>query len=101
MRLLIVAGSDVNHAATSNETPLLCVIGTGSMEAVKMLLAAGADSFARTVTSNYPNCNALHVACDHRESRHSHVVQFLIDLGVDVNGRVEYGQPPLMLAVKV
>jgi ankyrin repeat protein len=91
---LLAAGADPNGALPGGETPLMTAARTGSVRAVRALVAAG----------------AVVDAADERRSQtalmwgaaegHAEVVRVLIDAGADVRRRLASGMTPLLLAAR-
>ncbi len=85
-RLLIDAGANVNFVGENGKTPLMGYL-LHRPEAVKLLLAHGANPNARDNDGNTP----LHY-CDHNPES----ARLLIEAGADVNARNNAGETPLM-----
>uniref|UniRef100_A0A0G4HQ67 Uncharacterized protein n=1 Tax=Chromera velia CCMP2878 TaxID=1169474 RepID=A0A0G4HQ67_9ALVE len=80
------------------ETALLRAVVFGSVEAVKMLLQAGAGLEAcREVVGDWGGERALHIAC--REGR-PEIAEILVDGGAEVNAVTSIGLRPLYYAAQ-
>jgi len=91
IREAIASGADINKYVTSGATFLHQAILTGDVDAVHLLLEAGADPSVPDKINNPP----LHLACMHW---HPAIVRVLIKKGADVNGRGRWGETPLYWA---
>ena len=80
---------DVNEKDRRGSTPLFYAAAYGSLEAMRILVAAGADVNA----SNAFGATPLLVAVTEPEK-----VRFLVDRGADVNARSKMGRTPLWIA---
>lgn len=87
----IASGEDINKYLTSGATFLHQAILAGDVDAVRLLLEAGADPSVQDKTSNPP----LHLACMHG---HPAIVRLLLEYGADVNVRGRWGETPLYWA---
>jgi ankyrin repeat protein len=91
---LIGAGVDVNAKIKGGWTPLILAAGNGQIEAVRLLLQAGADANAETEGEKY---TALIIAL---VRGYAQAVKLLIEAGADVNAQLqdEWGYTALMFA---
>jgi ankyrin repeat protein len=85
----LIAQGDVNAKDRRGATPLMYAASVGSIQAVKLLLAAGADAKA----ANALNATALMWGIGNLEK-----VRLLVDAGADVNARSKQGMTPLLIA---
>lgn len=76
----------------SYELPMLQAIAQGDVEAIKQLIASGANVNAKD--KGFNNGTALHVAV---ESGNLEIVQMLIDAGANVNVKNKSEQTPLLM----
>eukprot|EP00752_Nemacystus_decipiens_P006973 g6255.t1 len=91
---LATAGADINKATANGDTALLLASADSNrLDAVRALLAAGADTGAR----NNQNTSALDRAA---KAGCVALLQALIGAGVDVNNKDGDGRTALMYAVK-
>jgi ankyrin repeat protein len=92
VRLLLDSGAKVNKAATGRhpETPLFVASNNGHRGVVAMLLQAGANRAEMDAT---PLIMAV-------KGYHGDIVEELNREGVNVNGRDEHGDTPLIAAVE-
>jgi ankyrin repeat protein len=81
--------TDVNTRDPRGSTPLMYAAAFGSLEAMKSLVAAGADVNAK----NAFDMTAL-LVCSTDLAK----VRFLVDKGADVNARSKPGRTPLLIA---
>src|SRR5260221_283271 len=81
--------SDVNLKDQKETTPLMYAAAFGSVDAMKILLDAGADANAKNALSVSP---LLWCAGDLEK------VLLLVSKGADVNARSKQGQTPLLIA---
>jgi ankyrin repeat protein len=94
---LMKAGADPNdpiNYINADETPLMHAARAGGVDAVRMLLVAGAKVNAR---ESWNGQTALHWAA---AEGHSAVVQALIEGGADIRQRSNAGSTPFMFAVR-
>ena len=94
---LLAAGVDPNdptHAVNAGETPLLLVARSGQVEAMQMLLDAGADIEARETWNGQ---SALMWAA---AEGHVPVVDMLIQRGADIAAHSNSGATPLLFATR-
>ena len=90
---LLNAGAD-SEARTEGETALMTAVRTGSIDAVKLLIAHGADLGATELESGQ---TLLMTAA---AEMHPSVVRLLLAEGVDVHARSVVGFTPLTFAVR-
>ncbi|KAK3395161.1 ankyrin repeat-containing domain protein [Podospora didyma] len=85
--------SEIDHLAPDGRAPIHVGAGRGDFDAVKLLLAAGANINTRSTIGE----TALHAAC-----RYSHfrVAQLLLQAGASVDDRDKLGATPLHLACR-
>jgi ankyrin repeat protein len=104
LQQLLKAGAPVNHANVAGNTPLMNAASNGNDEAVKLLLAAGANVNAQSGppgaqvkngTIDLGRFTPLILASAYGPAR---VVKTLLDAGADVNAREARGMTPLMYA---
>ncbi|CAG1970863.1 unnamed protein product, partial [Fusarium graminearum] len=100
LRLLVVAGADVNAAAATEyggRTALQAAAEKGHLEVVEKLLAAGADVNAATTEEG--GRTALQAAT---EGGHLKVVEMLLAAGADINAApaLRFGRTALQAAAK-
>jgi len=82
----------VNTRDAQGQTPLMLAAAYGSVEAVRVLVAAGADVKA----SSGGGLTALHLAADDPAK-----TRLLLDAGADVNAVSQLGRTPLLVAASV
>jgi ankyrin repeat protein len=93
--LLLEYESSLMHARDSDDsTALLCAVGTGPIDTVKLLLSGGADVNA----SNSSKYTALMAACFRERID---VAGLLIEAGADINAASHEGICALTIAVQV
>src|SRR5579872_432644 len=85
----LIAVADVNAKDRHGATPLMYAAAVGSPEAVKMLLAAGADAKIKNAFDATP----LTWGATNLEK-----VRLLVEAGADVNARSKQGMTPLLVA---
>jgi ankyrin repeat protein len=85
----LVSAGDVNVRDRHGATPLMYAASVGSVAAVKVLLAAGADAKVK----NSFDATALMWGITNLEK-----VRLLVDAGADVNARSKQGMTPLLIA---
>ena len=85
----LVRAHGVDSADGSGQTPLMLAAAFGSTDAVRRLIAAGANVAAQSGTS----ITALHLAVTDIEK-----TRLLVDAGADVNIATALGRTPLILA---
>jgi ankyrin repeat protein len=83
LRVLLAAGANPNLTPETGETPLMSCARTGNLEAVKLLMARGANVNAREKGRGQ---TALMWAA---AARHPEIVKTLIEGGADVQARTE------------
>lgn len=92
LRQLLAANPALaNHAGADGHEPLGLAAFFGHVEAMRVLLAAGADACATPV--NEMRVQPLHAAV---AARNLEAVALLLDHGADVNARQQVGYTPLM-----
>jgi ankyrin repeat protein len=85
----LVRDDSVNAKDAQGQTPLMVAAAFGSADAVRTLIASGADVRA----ANSAGLTALHLAADnHAKAR------MLLDAGADVNAASQAGRTPLIVA---
>ena len=89
LKQLISKPENVNLKDRHGVTPLMYAAAVGSVDAMKMLLAAGADAKAK----NAFDATALMWGVVNPEK-----VRLLLDAGADVNARSRQGMTPLLIA---
>ncbi len=123
VKLLISKGADVNATNDDGYTPLHTSVENGARKIAEILLDNGADIHARTSigANDYPvlkslfslfagpippvEYTVLHVAATSRYGRNSNendqmeTAKFIIDKGIDVDVRDNFGSTPLHTAV--
>ena len=85
----LIAAGDINVKDRHGATPLMYAAAVGSTDAMRMLLAAGADAKAKNAFDATP----LIWAAPNLEK-----VRLLVDAGADVNARSKQGITPLLVA---
>ena len=85
----LISAGDVNVKDRRGATPLMYAASVGSMDAVKMLLAAGADAKVKNAFDATP----LMWGVTNLEK-----VRLLVDAGADVNARSKQGMTALLIA---
>ena len=97
IKLLVEEGADPNPVpnAQYNEPPLDLVAGYGLLDAVKLLVIAGASVNLSFQGSNDGGGTAL---CKAACAGHSRVVDYLVKAGTDLSIRAVSGKTPLMEA---
>lgn len=91
---LLDHGLDVNERGSHNETPLSVAAGCGAEEIVRLLLDRGADA---TLKTGVNNGSALARAA---EADSPPIMQMLIDQGAEWDDPNDWGQTPLMRAIR-
>lgn len=87
IRLLVRAGADVNNYRFSGDTPLILAVKTNSVEALKALIEAGADTNKKWDDSNVtPLMIALETYYEHKDISS---IQLLLSHRADPNARDE------------
>lgn len=95
LQLLIDNGANVNEISNRlEETPIWQAVRWGKIEAVKFLLANGADPHAEVGWSG----TLLHLSVCTLKNKHE-ITKLLIDKGLDVNAVDEYGKTPIYSAI--
>ncbi|HEX5107309.1 MAG TPA: ankyrin repeat domain-containing protein [Vicinamibacterales bacterium] len=90
--LLELVQKDVNARDAQGQTPLMLAATVGSVDAVRTLLAAGADVHA----ASNGGVTALHLAADSAAK-----TRLLLEAGAHVNVASQLGRTPLMVAASV
>uniref|UniRef100_A0A0G4FM96 Uncharacterized protein n=1 Tax=Chromera velia CCMP2878 TaxID=1169474 RepID=A0A0G4FM96_9ALVE len=93
LSLLLKVGADMDGFAENRRTALMQAVVVGSLEAVRMLVDAGAS----LEVPNFKGLRALHIACHRQEPQ---TVRFLVDRGADVNAETEFGERPLHITAE-
>ena len=96
IKVLVDAGADVNAKNTRGETPLVKMCGDGSVEAVRVLLAQGANPAEQSNLTRSQH-SALHASAG---NGHLAVMRLLIEAGVDIDIESPHGTTPLLLAAR-
>ncbi len=96
---LVTAGADVNAGNPNGWTPLMVAASRGDLEAVKLLLSAGADPDIASRTEYYSGFTAVMAAAFYG---HPEVAEVLVATGIELDAvdNHYYGETALMLAVK-
>src|SRR6185436_6621226 len=89
LRTLISNKANIDIKDRRGATPLMYAAAVGSIDAVKALLAAGADVKAK---------NAFDVTALMWGVTNPEKVRLLLDAGADVNARSKQGRTPLLIA---
>ena len=92
---LLTGGANPNLAIATGETPLMTCAGTGNADAVRALIARGADVNAKEASQSQ---TALMWAA---AERHANVVNTLIGHGADLQARTKRGFSALHFAARV
>ena len=92
LQQMLKKGGDVNRASTEGDSPLIYAARGGFLDIVDLLLESGANPDYK---NPYTGRTALMEAVD---SGKSAVVECLVDKGVDMGKRDEYGNTLFMLA---
>lgn len=87
---LLKAGAEINAQTQEGLTALMRFAWMGQIEAVKLLLDAGAD----TKLKNENGWTAFYFACSH--GNNEKIVKYLLDAGANPNEKDARGQTPLM-----
>jgi len=91
---LLTAGANPNAAQSTGETPLMTCAGTGTVDAVNLIINHKGDVNVReTEKAQTPLMWAA-------AGKHADVVRVLIKNGADVNARTRDGFTPLMFAAQ-
>ena len=90
--LLLKAGADLNICDKFHESALLYAVQSSNLESVKNLLNFGSNAGQASVIQ----WNALHLSAVY--SNNGHLIRCLLDAGIDVNGRTNWGTTPLQCA---
>ena len=94
---LIATGSDLFVRDHHSRTPWLLSLHVGDMEKAKLILASG----ALPDDEGHYGTTPLHYVVDSNNTESKlEIVQWLIELGCDVNCVDEFGMSPLMLAAQ-
>ena len=91
---LLDAGANANDALPAGETALMTAARSGSLDAMKILLARGADVHAR---ENWKQQTALMWAA---HEGHTGAVRLLLEAGARVEERSAFGWTPFLFAVR-
>lgn len=102
VRLLLAAGADAKEYNPDRKHPLLIACGTGDIEIIQMLLAAGAPVNIPGKKERYhtvlnDNASPLHKAIS---KGHLEVVQTLVEQGADIEKVFDGSQTPLVAAAR-
>ena len=106
IRLIVDAGVDVNAVDFAGFTPLIHAAANRNLDAIRMLLAKGADPKARSGDGSFQKVKAGSIALGHWTALTASVamatpelVKTLLDAGAGINVPDVRGMTPLMLAV--
>jgi ankyrin repeat protein len=91
---LLKAGANPNTPIASGETPVMKCAGSGSADAVRLLIVHGAD-----VNAKEPSANQTAVMWAAAE-RHANVVRILVEAGADLQARTKQGFSALHFAAR-
>ena len=94
MRVLIAAGADIEAKADNGATALYEAAAKGNTEAVKLLLAEGADFNVAADEEDEKGLTLLHAAAKHFRLD---MIALLIAKGADVNAKTASGRTPIDL----
>src|SRR6185436_5151339 len=94
VELLLNAGANPNTRIATGETPLMTCASTGSADAVRALIARGADVNAKEPSQNQ---DALMWAAS---ERHPNVVRLLVEAGADARAHTKKGFTALHFAAR-
>jgi ankyrin repeat protein len=94
VKRLLDAGAQPDIASAAGETPMMTCARTGSADAVKALLARGAD--VNAVEPALKQSALMWAAAE----RHANVVRLLIERGADVRAATRHGFTPLHFAAR-
>src|SRR5687768_1297976 len=86
---MLIRSDSVDARDTQNQTPLMVAAAFGSADAVRTLIASGADVRA----ANAAGLSALHFAADDAAK-----ARLLLDAGADVHAVTQMGRTPLIVA---
>ena len=92
LEAVIDLGADVNATNKRNETALMLASWKGNVDAINVLISAGADQTIESISGK----TWLHYAVDGNCSKE--VLQAVIDLDADVNATNKQNETPLMWA---
>ena len=95
--LLIQAKANVNAISEDGSMALMCAATQESVDMLLMLLEAGVDLSARSVSDSYEGFTALMWAA---KNGGADVLLTLLVLGADVNASDDAGVTPLMVAIR-
>lgn len=96
VKVLIKYKADVNKAAEDGNTPIITAARWGNHEAVKLLLANGADMSA----CNGEGANALVEAAWRHDESHMKTIRILLKAGADADSRKKGKVTALMVAAE-
>ena len=99
VRLLMKPGAEVNRRDKDGQTPLLLALEKGRFRAVQVLLEHGADSNVEINYGNFP-WHRLSESLIYDEGEMLDHAQFLLKLGVEMDGRDETNTTPLHFAIR-
>jgi ankyrin repeat protein len=94
VEILLKAGANPNAALPTGETPLMAAARTGKVDAVKVLLARGADVNAKETLKG--QTGLMWAVAE----RHLTVAKTLIEHGANVKARSNNGATPLLFAAR-
>ena len=97
---LLAQGANPNAAQRGGVTPLVMAVSLGNLEAVRLLVEAGAIVNPGTSThagASSGQISPLSVAVASRSLHREAVLLEMLDHGADVNGRDAQNNPPLVV----
>lgn len=94
--LLIDAGAGPDEQGFWRRTPLMCATQAGALEAVAVLLHAGASASA----ADARGWTALHIAAAHPTPTSPTIIAALATAGANLNARTARGETPLSILVR-
>jgi ankyrin repeat protein len=106
VRILVVAGANVNHATWNGETPLIAALRAGNLDVVRFLLARGANVNYSTpyhgpaLVCEAGGTRALDPSYSYGGPERPSFVRLLLDHGASVNSTDATGRTALMAAAE-